>query len=78
MIEFYDNNFFVFEKCVVEFSWFMFKENMFWWGEGWIDIIDWYSDEILVLMWEVGCWMIFFGVESGNDEILKEMDKGGK
>jgi anaerobic magnesium-protoporphyrin IX monomethyl ester cyclase len=50
---------------------------MIWWGEGRIDTIDKYSDETLALMRESGCRMIFFGAETGNDEILKKMDKGG-
>lgn len=77
-IEFHDNNFFVSEKRVAEFSRLMLHENMVWWGEGRIDTIDRYSDETLELMRRAGCRMIFFGAESGNDEILKEMDKGGK
>lgn len=77
-IEFHDNNFFVSEKRVAEFSRLMLNENMVWWGEGRIDTIDRYSDETLALMRQAGCRMIFYGAESGNDEILKEMDKGGK
>lgn len=77
-IEFHDNNFFVSEKRVAAFSRLMLDEGMSWWGEGRIDTIDRYSDETLALMREAGCRMIFFGAESGNDEILKEMDKGGK
>ena len=50
---------------------------MVWWGEGRIDTIDKYSDESLATMRESGCKMIFFGAETGNDEILKKMDKGG-
>ncbi len=50
---------------------------MVWWGEGRIDTIDKYSDETLALMHESGCRMIFFGAETGNDSILKKMDKGG-
>ena len=76
-IEFHDNNFFVSEKRVVEFSQLVKKENMIWWGEGRIDTINKYSDETLALMREAGCKMIFFGAETGNDEILKKMDKGG-
>src|SRR6476659_1746109 len=76
-IEFHDNNFFVSEKRVVEFSQLIQKENMVWWGEGRIDTINKYSDESLALMRESGCKMIFFGAETGNDEILKKMDKGG-
>ena len=51
---------------------------MVWWGEGRIDTIDKYSDESLELMRKSGCKMIFFGAETGNDTILKQMDKGGK
>lgn len=76
-IEFHDNNFFVSEKRTVEFATLIKKENMIWWGEGRIDTIDKYSDESLKLMRESGCKMIFFGAETGNDELLKAMDKGG-
>lgn len=76
-IEFHDNNFFVSEKRVAEFSRMMLGQNMIWWGEGRIDTIDKYKDETLALMREAGCKMIFFGAETGNDEVLKKMDKGG-
>jgi radical SAM superfamily enzyme YgiQ (UPF0313 family) len=76
-IEFHDNNFFVSEKRTVEFSRLIRPEKMVWWGEGRIDTIDKYSDGSLALMRESGCRMIFFGAETGNDEILKKMDKGG-
>jgi anaerobic magnesium-protoporphyrin IX monomethyl ester cyclase len=76
-IEFHDNNFFVSEKRTTEFARFIKPENMIWWGEGRIDTIDKYSDTSLALMRESGCKMIFFGAETGNDEILMKMDKGG-
>ncbi len=76
-IEFHDNNFFVSEKRVVEFSNLIKKENMIWWGEARIDTMDKYKDESLALLRESGCKMIFFGAETGNDEVLKKMDKGG-
>lgn len=76
-IEFHDNNFFVSEKRTVEFSDLIQKENMIWWGEGRIDTIDKYSDASIAKMRDAGCKMIFFGAETGNDAILKEMDKGG-
>lgn len=77
-IEFHDNNFYVSEKRTVEFSRLIMPENMTWWGEGRIDTIDRYKDESLALMRASGCKMIFLGAESGNDEILKDIDKGGK
>lgn len=76
-IEFHDNNFFVSRKRTVEFSKLMLNEGMNWWGEGRIDTLDKYKDEDLALMREAGCRMIFFGAETGNDEILAKMDKGG-
>lgn len=76
-IEFHDNNFFTSRKRTVEFSRLILKENMQWWGEGRIDTINQYSDEDLQLMSDAGCRMIFFGAETGNDEILSQMDKGG-
>jgi len=76
-IEFHDNNFFVSEKRTVEFARLIQPENMVWWGEGRIDTIDKYSDQSLELMRASGCKMIFFGAETGNDEILLKMDKGG-
>ncbi|HVD96653.1 MAG TPA: radical SAM protein [Cytophagaceae bacterium] len=76
-IEFHDNNFFVSEKRTVEFSKLIKNDNIIWWGEGRIDTVDKYKDESLQLMREAGCKMIFFGAETGNDEVLKKMDKGG-
>jgi len=76
-IEFHDNNFFVSEKRTVEFCNLIKPEKMIWWGEGRIDTIDKYKDESLKLMREAGCKMIFFGAETGNDKVLKQMDKGG-
>jgi radical SAM superfamily enzyme YgiQ (UPF0313 family) len=76
-IEFHDNNFFVSEKRTAAFAKLIEEENMIWWGEGRIDTLSKYSDDTLALMRRSGCKMIFFGAETGNDEILKKMDKGG-
>ncbi len=76
-IEFHDNNFFVSEKRVVEFANLIKDEKMVWWGEARIDTMDKYKDESLALLRDSGCKMIFFGAETGNDEVLKKMDKGG-
>jgi anaerobic magnesium-protoporphyrin IX monomethyl ester cyclase len=77
-IEFHDNNFFVSEKRTVEFARLIKGQGMNWWGEARIDTLDRYSDESLALMREAGCRMIFFGAESGSDQLLQFMDKGGK
>jgi len=77
-IEFHDNNFFVSEKRTVAFSKLIEKHDMKWWGEGRIDTVDKYKDDSLKAMQDAGCKMIFFGAESGSDDVLKQMDKGGK
>ena len=76
-IEFHDNNFFTSRKRVVEFSELIKNDGITWWGEGRIDTINKYSDVDLQLMKAAGCKMIFLGAETGNDEILKQMNKGG-
>jgi radical SAM superfamily enzyme YgiQ (UPF0313 family) len=77
-VEFHDNNFFVSEKRTVEFARLIKGHGITWWGEARIDTLDKYSDESLTLMHEAGCKMIFFGAESGSDQLLQFMDKGGK
>ncbi|TSE05532.1 B12-binding domain-containing radical SAM protein [Aquimarina algiphila] len=76
-IEFHDNNFFTSRKRVVEFSNLVMNDGITWWGEGRIDTINKYSDEDLITMKKAGCKMIFLGAETGNDDILKQMNKGG-
>ncbi|MBI3942876.1 MAG: radical SAM protein [Chloroflexi bacterium] len=38
--------------------------------------VDYVDDEMLKLMGQAGCWMISWGIESGNYEILKRAAKG--
>lgn len=76
-VEFHDNNFFTSRKRTVAFAELMRDQGISWWGEGRIDTINKYSDDDLRLMREAGLRMIFLGAETGNDEVLKQMDKGG-
>jgi radical SAM superfamily enzyme YgiQ (UPF0313 family) len=76
-IEFHDNNFFVSEKRTVEFARLIRPEKMDWWGMARIDTMDRFSDASLAQIREAGCRIIFFGAESGNDKVLKQLDKGG-
>ncbi|MDP5026852.1 MAG: B12-binding domain-containing radical SAM protein [Flavobacterium sp.] len=76
-IEFHDNNFFTSKKRVLEFSELIMNDNLSYWGEGRIDTINMYSDDDLKLMRKAGCKMIFLGAETGNDAVLKQMNKGG-
>ncbi len=76
-IEFHDNNFFTSKKRVLAFSNLILNDNIKYWGEGRIDTLNKYSDDELSLMKQAGCEMIFLGAETGNDEVLKQMNKGG-
>ncbi|MBU1625980.1 radical SAM protein [bacterium] len=49
------------------------KLNLKWICQSRIDTVD---EELLTLMKEAGCHSIQFGIESGDDEILKSMSKG--
>jgi radical SAM superfamily enzyme YgiQ (UPF0313 family) len=76
-IEFFDENFFTSEKRVYELSERLIGRNFQWWGEGRPDTMLDYSNETLSLMRKAGCKMIFYGAESGDEEVLQRMNKGG-
>ncbi len=76
-IEFFDDNFFTSEARVAEFSERIHPLSMAWWGEGRSDTILRYSDSTLKAMQNAGCKMIFTGAETGSDEKLRLMNKGG-
>src|SRR5205085_9245508 len=48
-----------------------------WWGEGRIDTLLRYREETWTLMARAGLKMVFMGAESGSNETLRRMDKGG-
>jgi anaerobic magnesium-protoporphyrin IX monomethyl ester cyclase len=76
-IEFYDNNFFVHEARTAEFAERIMDLKIGWWGEARIDTMLKYSDRSWELMRDSGLRMVFLGAESGSDETLKRMNKGG-
>jgi phage gp46-like protein len=49
-----------------------------WWGEARIDTLMLYANRTWELMRDSGLKMVFLGAESGSDETLKRMNKGGK
>jgi anaerobic magnesium-protoporphyrin IX monomethyl ester cyclase len=77
-LEFFDNNFFVHEARVREFSERISHLKLGWWGEGRIDTMLRFADQTWKSMVNAGLKMVFMGAESGSDETLKRMDKGGK
>ncbi|MFQ5737467.1 MAG: B12-binding domain-containing radical SAM protein [Acidobacteriota bacterium] len=76
-VEFYDNNFFVHEARSAEFAERIRDLGIAWWGESRIDTLLNYSDRSWQLLRDSGLKMVFMGAESGSDEVLKRMDKGG-
>jgi radical SAM superfamily enzyme YgiQ (UPF0313 family) len=49
------------------------KINMRWMCNSRVDFVD---EEMLTLMGKAGCWMISWGLESGNEQVLKNAHKG--
>lgn len=76
-VEFYDNNFFVHEARTAAFAERIKKLDIAWWGEARIDTMLKYRDRTWALMRDTGLKMVFLGAESGSDETLRRMNKGG-
>lgn len=76
-IEFHDNNFFAWEKRTAEVAAGITKLGVAWWGEARIDTMLGFSGETWEAMARSGLRMVFYGAESGDDEVLARMDKGG-
>ncbi|HEY3291332.1 MAG TPA: radical SAM protein [Anaerolineae bacterium] len=76
-VDFYDNNFFTHEARVAEFAERITPLHIGWWGEGRIDTLMHYSDATWEKMRLSGLRMVFLGAESGSNETLKRMNKGG-
>ncbi len=77
-VEFYDNNFFTYEARTAEFAERVKNLGIAWWGEARIDTLMHYADRTWALMRDAGLKMAFLGAESGSDETLKRMNKGGQ
>jgi radical SAM superfamily enzyme YgiQ (UPF0313 family) len=76
-IEFHDMDFFVSEERVADFSERITPLGLRWWGLGRIDTLMGYADATWEKMRNSGVKMIFMGAESGSDEVLERMNKGG-
>ena len=74
-VQFYDNNFFLREDQASELAGRIAPLNLRWWCEARVDIVLGYSVDTLRKLRDAGCVMIFFGVESGNDAVLRSMKK---
>jgi radical SAM superfamily enzyme YgiQ (UPF0313 family) len=74
-VQFYDNNFFLREDHTRDLADRIAPLNLRWWCEGRADVMMKYSDSTLEALKKAGCTMIFFGAESGSNDVLKEMNK---
>lgn len=73
-IQFRDDNFTVFKPRLFEFC-RMLKEkklDLVWTALARVDMVE---PQMLKAMKEAGCWQIWYGIESGNDGILKLIKK---
>ena len=75
-VQFYDNNFFLNEARARRQAELFTPLRLRWWAEGRIDTFLRYSDATLQELRRSGATMIFFGAESGSNEVLRDMNKG--
>ncbi len=76
-VEFYDNNFFTQQSRTAEFAERVLDLGIGWWGEARIDTLLKYEERTWKLMRDSGLRMVFLGAESGSDDTLRNMNKGG-
>lgn len=77
-VEFHDMDFFVQEGRSAEIAERLNPMNLKWWALGRVDTLMGYSDQTFETLAQSGLQMVFMGAESGDDETLKLMNKGGK
>lgn len=77
-MEFHDMDFFVHEARSADIADQMTGLDINWWALGRVDTLMAYSDATFDKLRRSGVKMIFMGAESGDDDTLKRMNKGGK
>lgn len=77
-MEFHDMDFFVDENRSAAIAERLTPMNLNWWGLGRVDTLMSYSDASFRTLADSGLKMVFMGAESGDDETLQHMNKGGK
>ncbi len=76
-IEFHDNSFFIDEERVSELAERIAPLKIGWWAEARIDRLARYQEQTWEKLRDSGLRMVFMGAESGADETLARMNKGG-
>jgi hypothetical protein len=77
-VQMHDMDFFISEARTAEFAERIAGLGLRWWALGRIDNLMHYSDATWEKMARSGLAMVFSGAESGSDEALALMNKGGK
>jgi radical SAM superfamily enzyme YgiQ (UPF0313 family) len=77
-VQMHDMDFFIAEDRVAEFAERIEDLGLGWWGLGRVDTLMHYRDATWRAMARSGLKMVFSGAESGSDEALARMNKGGK
>jgi anaerobic magnesium-protoporphyrin IX monomethyl ester cyclase len=77
-VQMHDMDFFISESRTAEFAERIADLGLHWWALGRVDLLMQYSDATWERMARSGLKMIFSGAETGNDEALERMNKGGK
>jgi radical SAM superfamily enzyme YgiQ (UPF0313 family) len=77
-MQFWDMDFFVSEARAVEFAERIERLRMSWWALGRVDELMRYGDRSWEKLKASGLKMVFCGAESGSDEVLERMNKGGR
>lgn len=75
-IEFFDSNFFCSGKRVLELCQLIKDLDIVWWAEGRVDTMSSFSDDELKLIRSSGCRLVFMGTETGNNDLLRTLNKG--
>jgi hypothetical protein len=75
-VHFYDNNFFLNDAHAREVADCLVDLNLRWWCEARVDAVLRFSPETWRRLKRAGLTMIFFGAESGSDDVLRKMKKG--
>jgi hypothetical protein len=76
-VQMHDMDFFINEARVAEFAERIDGLGLRWWALGRVDTLMQYSDATWKQMAHAGLKMVFSGAESGTDETLARMNKGG-
>jgi hypothetical protein len=76
-VQMHDMDFFIREARTAEFAARISGLGLRWWALGRVDTLMQYRDSTWEAMARSGLKMIFSGAESGTDETLEQMNKGG-